>query len=231
MTLKIRIFFLLLVAVAFYGCEQSGVSKTRLMGESTTKQDTAEISQPKQKESNETLELQKLIGANQIALAKIEADKAQKLKTLELEQSKVQAEESAKLKEKQIAYEKELESMKLVQEKEITLMQEKRHLANQDNQNNLYMILLVVGTVLILLILSLLLWMHRKNKAQEAQMHEETLRHEEFMQASQQHHEKITKMLDIVVDEKTDKNVKKELVKLLKEQGEAPALLENKKDK
>ena len=94
------------------------------------------------------------------------------------------------------------------------------------------MILLVVGTVLILLILTLLLWIHRKNKAQEAKMHEETLRHEEFMQASQQHHEKITKMLDIVVDEKTDKNVKKELVKLLKEQGGTPALLlENKKDK
>jgi hypothetical protein len=88
---------------------------------------------------------------------------------------------------------------------------------------------LIVGTLLLLLVLLLLLWIHRKNKAQEAKMHEDTLRHEEFMQASQQHHEKITKMLDIVVDEKTDKNVKKELVKLLKDQGDGPALLEEKK--
>lgn len=230
--MKKRILFFVLIAIAFYGCEQSGVSKTRLMGDSVTKGETAEKSAQKSKEANETLELQKLIGANQIALAKIEADKAQTLKTLELEQSKVQAEESTKLKEKQLAYEKELESMKLAQAKEITLIQEKRRLANQDNQNNLYMILLIVGTVLVLLILILLLWIHRKNKAQEEKMHEETLRHEEFMQASQQHHEKITKMLDIVVDEKTDKNVKKELVKLLKEQGGTPALLlEDKKDK
>ncbi len=222
--MKLRIFFLVLIIMAFYGCEQSGTAKTHLMGDSASKKET-ELSQQKYKEVNETLELQKLIGANQIALAKIEAEKAQTLKTLELEQSKVQAEESAKLQEKKIAYDKELESMKLAQEKEITLIQEKRRLANQDDQNNLYQIMLVVGTVLVLLILSLLLWIHKKNKAQEAKMHEETLRHEEYMQASQQHHEKITKILDIVVDEKTDKNTKKELVKLLKEQGGTPALL------
>ena len=46
-------------------------------------------------------------------------------------------------------------------------------------------------------------------------MHEESLRHEEYMQASQQHHEKITKILEIVVDDKTDKNVKQELIELL----------------
>ena len=222
--MKTRIFFLVLILVTLYGCEQSGTSKTRLMKDSTKKQST-EIPDQKYNEFNKTLELQKLIGANQIALAKIEAEKVQKLKTLELESSKVQSEESIKLKEKQIAHEKEVEAMKLAQEKEIALIQEKRLLSNQDNQNNLYMIMLVVGTLVVLLILSLLLWMHRKNRAQEAKMHEETLRHEEYMQASQQHHEKITKMLDIMVDEKTDKDTKKELVKLLKEQGGTPALL------
>ncbi|MGC9352045.1 MAG: hypothetical protein ACP5D3_08650, partial [Sulfurovum sp.] len=115
--------------------------------------------------------------------------------------------------------------MKLAQEKELMMVQEKRRLANQDNQNRLYQTLLIVGTSLILLVLLIWLWVHRKNKAQEAKIHEETMRHEEFMQASQQHHEKMTKILDIVVDEETDKNVKKELVKLLKEQGEGPALL------
>lgn len=201
------------------------------MEDTTKKQEIEAANQKKYKEVNETLELQKLIGANQIALAKIEAEKVQQLKTLELEQSKVQAQESSKLQEQKIAYEKEVEAMKLAQEKEITLIQEKRLLSNQDNQNSLYQTILIVGTVVILLILLLLLWVHRKNKAQEVKMHEDTLRHEEFMQASQQHHEKITKMLEIVVDEKTDKNVKKELVKLLKEQGEGPALLEDKKGK
>jgi hypothetical protein len=215
--------------VLLYGCEQGNVSKARLMDDQTKKEEIEVADQKKYKEVNETLELQKLIGANQVTLAKIEAEKVQQLKTLELEQSKVKAQETAALQESKLAYEKELQSMKLAQEKALTMAQEKRLLLNQGNQNRFYQTLLIVGTLLLLLVLLLLLWIHRKNKAQEAKMHEDTLRHEEFMQASQQHHEKITKMLDIVVDEKTDKNVKKELVKLLKDQGDGPALLEEKK--
>lgn len=214
--------------ILLYGCEQGNVSKARLM-EDSKKEEKAQIAYQKYKEVNETLELQKLIGTNQVALARIEAEKLQQLKAMELEQVKVKATEEASLQESKLAYEKELQSMKLAQEKELMMAQEKRKLANQDNQNRLYQTLLIVGTLLVLLVLLIWLWIHRKNKAQEAKIHEETMRHEEFMQASQQHHEKITKMLDIVVDEKTDKNVKKELVKLLKEQGEGPALLEEKK--
>lgn len=208
-----------------YGCEQGNVSKARLMEETKKKQEAAASDQRHYKEVNETLELQKLVGANQVNLAKIEAEKLQQLKILELERTKLQAQETAKLQESKLAYEKELQGMKLAQEKELVLLQEKRLLSNQGEQNRLYQIVIIVTTLLVLLILLLLLWIHKKNKAHEAKMQKESLRHEEYMQASQQHHEKITKMLEIVVDEKTDKNVKKELVKLLKEQGEDPVLL------
>ncbi|MDM5271192.1 hypothetical protein PGH07_03295 [Sulfurovum sp. zt1-1] len=223
--MKIRYIFLTVALVMLYGCEQGTISKARLMEDPTKKQEALASDQKKYKEVNETLELQKLVGANQVTLAKIEAEKLQQLKTLELEQTKLQAQEAAKLQENKLAYEKELQGMKLAQEKELTLLQEKRLLSNQGNQNRLYQIVIIVSTLLVLIILLFLLWIHKKNKAHEAKMHEESLRHEEFMQASQQHHEKITKMLEIVVDEKIDKNVKKELVKLLKEQGEGPALL------
>ncbi|MDM5262859.1 hypothetical protein PF327_01475 [Sulfurovum sp. XTW-4] len=223
--MKIRYFFLAVVLVIFYGCEQSNVSKARLMEDPTKKQEAGASDKQAYKEANETLELQKLVGANQIALAKIESEKLQQLKTLELEQTKLQAQEAAKLQESKLAYEKELQGMKLAQEKELTMLQEERLLSNQGNQNRLSQIILIVSTLLVLLILLLLLWIHKKNKAHETKMHEASLRHEEFMQASQQHHEKVTKMLEIVVDEKTDKNIKKELVKMLKEQGEDPVLL------
>lgn len=209
----------------FYGCEQGNVSKARLMEETMKKQEAAASDQKRYKEANETLELQKLVGANQIALAKIEAEKLQQLKTLELEQTKLQAHEASQLQESKLAYEKELQGMKLAQEKELALLQEKRLLSNQGSQNRLYQIVIIVSALLVLLILLLWLWIHKKNKAHEAKIHEASLRHKEFMQASQQHHEKVTKMLEIVVDEKTDKNIKKELVKLLKEQGEDPVLL------
>lgn len=223
--MKIRYLFLVMVLVMLYGCEQDNVSKARLMEDPTKKEEVLASDGKKNQEANETLELQKLVGANQIALAKIESEKLQQLKTLELEQTKLQAHEAAKLQESKLAYEKELQGMKFAQEKELTLIQEKRLLSNQGNQNRLYQIVIIVSTLLVLLGLLLLLWMHKKNKAHEAKIHGDSLRHEAFMQASQQHHEKITKMLEIVVDEKTDKNVKKELVKLLKEQGEGPVLL------
>ena len=223
--MKVRYFFLAVVLVMFYGCGQDDVSKARLMEETTKKQEAAVSDQKSYKEVNETLELQKLVGANQITLAKIESEKLHQLKILELEQTKLQAQERSKLEESKLAYEKELQGMKLAQEKELALLQEKRLLSNQGDQNRLYQIVLIVSTVLVLLILLLWLWIHKKNKAHEEKMQKESLRHKEFMQASQQHHEKITKMLEIVVDEKTDKNVKKELVKLLKEQGEDPVLL------
>lgn len=230
--MKIRYFFLAVVLVMFYGCGQDDVSKAHLMEGTTKKQEVAVSEQKSAKEVNETLELQKLVGANQITLAKIEAEKLQQLKLLELEQTKLQAQERSKLEESKLAYEKELQGMKLAQEKELALLQEKRLLSNQDEQSRLSQIVIFVTTLLVLLILLLWLWMHKKNKAHEEKMQKESLRHEEFMQASQQHHEKITKMLDIVVDEKTDKNVKKELVKLLKEQGGTPPLLlEDKKNK
>jgi len=223
---KIRYFFLAaVILVILYGCEQGNVSKAYLMEETTKKQEAEASDQKTYKEANETLELQKLVGANQIALAKIESEKLQQLKALELEQTKLQAQEAAKLQESKLAYEKELQGMKLAQEKELTLLQEERLLSNQGDQNRLYQIVIIVSTLLVLLILLLWLWIHKKNKAHEAKIHEASLRHEEFMQASQQHHEKVTKMLEIVVDEKTDKNIKKELVKLLKEQGEDPVLL------
>jgi preprotein translocase subunit SecG len=208
-----------------YGCDQGDVSKARLMEGTTKKQESAASDQKKVKKANETLELQKMVGANQIALAKIESEKLQQLKTLELEQTKLQAQEAAKLQESKLAYEKEMQGMKLAQEKELTMLQEQRLLSSQGDQNRMYQIVIIVSALLVLLILLLWLWIHKKNKAHEAKMHEASLRHEEFMQASQQHHEKVTKMLEIVVDEKTDKNIKKELVKLLKEQGEDPVLL------
>jgi preprotein translocase subunit SecG len=208
-----------------YGCDQGDVSKAHLMEGTTKKQEPAASDQKRDKEANETLELQKMVGANQIALAKIESEKLQQLKTLELEQTKLKAQEAAKLQESKLAYEKEMQGMKLAQEKELTMLQEQRLLSSQGDQNRMNQIVIIVSALLVLLILLLWLWIHKKNKAHEAKMHEASLRHEEFMQASQQHHEKVTKMLEIVVDEKTDKNIKKELVKLLKEQGEDPVLL------
>ena len=103
--MKIRYFFIAVVLVMFYGCEQGNVSKARLMDDPTKKQETAASDKKASKEANETLELQKLVGANQITLAKIEAEKLQQLKILELEQTKLEAQERSKLEESKLAYE------------------------------------------------------------------------------------------------------------------------------
>ena len=67
---------------------------------------------------------------------------------------------------------------------------------------------------------------HRRNQALKQTLHEDKLRHEAYMLTSQQQHERIQKTLEILADESTDKHLKKELVKLLKEQRtEQPKLL------
>lgn len=212
------------------GCEQNDISKkARLMGDSAKKV-AATVEQSSNKENNETLMLQKMIAENKIALATLEAQKAQAMQAMELEQAKIKAQEEAKLQEKKLTLEKELESMKLAQQKELALLQEKRLLSNLDNQNSFNQTILIVAILAAVLILLAILWIHRKNKAHETKMQEESHRHEEYMQASQQHHEKINKILEIVVNEKTDKTIKQELITLLKEQG-GPALLpEDKKN-
>jgi hypothetical protein len=49
------------------------------------------------------------------------------------------------------------------------------------------------------------------------------------MEATKQHNENMRKMLDIIIDEQIDKDLKKDMIKLLKEEGKKGRMIEHKK--
>lgn len=165
---------------------------------------------------NEKMVLDKMKYQNSIELAKIEAQKAKELEQIALEKAKVEMDTQ-----------KEINVKSQQTQKEIALAKEERIALTKDKDNALYEKTLIVLSVLIGLGLLIFLWIYRKNRNDKLKMHEETLKHDAFMQASRQQHETMHKMLEIIVDEKTDRTVKKEIVKLLKDQGSVTPLLEH----
>jgi hypothetical protein len=75
----------------------------------------------------------------------------------------------------------------------------------------------------------ILYFINSRKRKNELKIHEDELRHKEYMEASRQHNEHIGKMLDVITDANADKGVKKEIVRLLKEQGKKGNLIEHKR--
>jgi len=141
-------------------------------------------------------------------LASIAADKEKSIKQIELEQNRIEnitKEKIAKSEHKsKVAIEHERA------QKELILVKERAKLSQQ---------YLIAGMILIISILLILFLMHRRNQLLKLKLQEEELRHKEQMQIGQQHHERINKTLEILANESTDKSLKQELIKLLKDQG------------
>lgn len=210
-------FFALGIIFLIIGCgEDSDIQKAALLG-GYQKESQGLSSVPTKQEvsKNEKIVLEEMKYQNKLDLAKIEAEKAKALEHIGLEKSKLE-----------LSARQEINALSQQVQKEIALAKEQQIAATKDKDIAFYQIIMGVIAVLILFGMALFLWVYRKNRNDKLRMHEEKLKHEAFMQASRQQHEKVSKILEIVVDEKTDKTVKKELVKLLKEQGEPPALLE-----
>ncbi len=170
----------------------------------------------------------------EIELAKVESQKAISLNEKELAKEKSIHDKEialAKLETQELISEneKKLTETKALNEKEVALAK----LASESQQNDkdleFYKLIAMIVAGVLILILLVIYFIHRRNKAIELKLHEEELMHQKYLEASKQHNEHVKKMLDIVTDEKTDKGIKKEIVRLLKEQGKQGNLIEHKK--
>ena len=146
-------------------------------------------------------------------VARLEAEKEQKIKALELQQT--QSNNSANT---QIAKARAQTDLAIEKERQA------RESARQKEQIafNRQLLIAAITVILLLMLLFYLLYRHRHNV--KLKLHEEELRHKAYLEASRQHHEKVTKVLDILADEGTDKHVKKELTKLLSNNDLPPQL-------
>ncbi len=207
---------MVVLVLLLIGCDnsQNGSKTAYLMGQKPT---TQPITKPITRiEAN--IALTAMQAKHQEALATITAQKETKLQQLALEKSK-SADRTREMiaaveNQRKIAVEKERQQTAII-------IQRDRSALHQQ-----YLIAAVIALILIIL---LGYSIHRHNQTLKRTLHEDKLRHKEYMLASQQQHERIQKTMEILASESTDKHLKKELIKLLKDQhSEQPKLLKHK---
>lgn len=217
-----------LIAFAFIGCNQGEQKSVKMINDTYHKIPTGyTASSAKIKESREAREV---AAEKEVQLAKLKSEENLKIARIEAKaQEEVKKIETEALRVKVFA-EKEVQLLEQKIKKEIADSREKTTVQTQEKDIYLYKIITVVVSVLILIILLVFYLIHRKNRAIEVKLQEEKLKHEAYMQASAQHHEKMGKMLEIIADEGADENVKKELVDILKEQSRDQYLITYEQD-
>ena len=196
------------------GCNngQNGSKTAYLMGQN---QATPPTTKPISKLEAD-IALTAMEAKHQEALATIAAQKETKLQQLALEKSK-----SANHTKETIAASEN--QRKIAVEKE----RQRAAIIIQRDRSALYQQYLIAAVIILVLLALLGYSIHRRNQTLKRTLHEDKLRHEAYMLASQQQHERTQKTLEILASESTDKHIKKELVKLLKGQHtEQPKLLQ-----
>jgi len=151
-----------------------------------------------------TLKLEQLKKSKEENLAKIEAQKEQKLKELEL------AKEKEKIKE--LTKQKNIEANSSI---ELAKINAKTIVEVKDKEFGFYKIVAIVA-LFMLFILLVLRYLHGVAKRKhEAHLKEQELNYQAYMSESKLKHENISKMLEIISDEKSDSAIKKEITKIL----------------
>jgi len=168
-------------------------------------------------EARKAEHLKELDAQRAATVAKIEADKAGQIKRLEVEEAK-----SAHAARAHAATEKAKTDIALEHTRQQTALQ------RQHEEVAFYRQLLIAGVVILFLLMLLIYLLYRHRQSLKVKLHDDQLRHQAYLEINRQHHEKVTKVLEIIADEGTDKNLRKELTKLLKDQkGDMPKLIES----
>ena len=215
---------LILIALTLSGCNNSPAEGKRpylMQTTPPTKSTATPITQ-----SEEKIALTAMEAAHQEKLASIKAQKEMTLKKLELEREKIAQETKQKISLSENQTQQTISITQSQAKQVIEKERQKSAILIEQERSTLYQQYLTAAVILFLVLMIMLYAMHRKKHALKLKLHEEELRHKEYMQASKQHHERVSKTLEILASESTDKHLKKELVKLLKDQGgEQPKLL------
>jgi len=185
-------------------------------------------------EKKQQIELAKIKASKDIAIAKLQYEKniSNNQKNVDLSKQIHSKEvEIAKLKTQEaISQNKEkVEIAKLSKEKEIELakLENQKELTNKDIAFKKIILFIITGIVLFIILIVYLI--NKRKRDNELKIHKSEIKHKEYMEATKQHNENMRKMLEIIIDDKTDKELKKDMVKLLKEEGKKGRMIEHKK--
>ena len=210
------------------GNQHEGQGALRLVGKEKTESVIVAEKIPEikvgKKEDNRTL-----IKSENLLLAELEARSKWELMNLESQETKELKAFEKEVTLVKLTNEREIERSKLLTEKEITLAtlennkdiviaEHETRVKTQDKDNALYELITYITAGIVILFMLVLFLMHRRSKKMQMKLHADELRHKEMLEANKQHNENVRKMLEIVADENADNKVKKEIVRLLRDQ-------------
>ncbi len=161
-------------------------------------------------------ELATLTAKHQEELAKIAAQKETKLKELELK--KTQELTKAKLKTTQIEANKSIA---------IAALKKDALIAKTKEESSFKKSAIIIAAVLFVIFLFFYYFNKFSKRAHETRLKEQELQQQAYMEEMRLKQQNVAKMLEIISDEKSDKEIKKEMTKLLSYNKEN--LLEQKK--
>ena len=201
-----------IVLFMLVGCGKNSVEETKKLNSNNpllkVKKSALNVSQKERLlELNNThiLKIEELKVKKELNLANIVAQKEQKLKELELQKAQV-------------------ESNKIIT---VAKINSSKELKLKEQDSSLYKVVSII-VALILIIFAILKYLSTLSKRrQELELKERELQHQAYIEDIKSKHQHISKMLDIISDEKSDKEIKKSMTKLL-ERGKGN-ILEHKK--
>jgi len=219
----VRRLIYLILPIIIIGCDKNSIEETKRLNSNNPyikiKDNTTKKSQKErilELNNNHNVKLEELKIQNAQTLAKIESQKEQKIKELELKTKQEVA--KTELKKAQIESNKSITVANINSVKEINIKKEESSFKK--------IAIVIIGLILIFLAILKYLSVLSKRR-QEVELKEKEQSHEAYMHDIKAKHDHISKMLDIISDEKSDKEIKKSLTKLL-ERGKSN-IIEHKK--
>jgi hypothetical protein len=164
--------------------------------------------------SKERIEIAKIEAESRQSVARTQSSTSEMISRIEA-QSKAQETEALR---QQSQIERDVALAEQESSREIALAGHENVLAVQQNALDFYEILMWLGAGLLVIILAFVYLLHWRNRATEVALQQERLQHEAMLQASAQHHDKVSKLLDIVSRQDIDQGTKSDLLALLEEQ-------------
>jgi len=197
----IRVVIFMFMALVFLGCGESSTTKSQknisLLGVEP---------------------IEKKPGVNPHSLAYESADKALD-RTNKLEVSKIEA--NAKIEIEKIKSKNQLNIAKIDAETKKTIAQTdykaKIHTSEIDartyKENMRYVVYIVIAVVVLIMIAFILMYLNsRKNRELQKHLHEEKLKHEQFLKEKELEEQRVHKLLELIASGKVAKNVEKEVI-------------------
>ncbi len=222
-----KFFFLSMILFIFAGCKYEPKELKVLRGEESS-QNTSVIAVTDKKEKNGTVDTAALkINESNNALKEKEIENS-----LEMEKLKANSKiELAKIEAQREKSVKELETKNSVQiatiNKELSIENQKIQIDMEKRRLAFMKIALSVLAVIIIFALIIFYFIHKKKHEIKLKLQEENAKKEKEMQMQEHHHQRVSKILDIISNQKLSPESEKEMIGVLKESTKTTKIIQS----